>query len=361
MSSMSKKNIDYLLVSPTALIIDALKQLEGTAMRTLVVANDAKQLLGTLTDGDIRKQIIHGANLYSPITSFYNQSPQTVSFFDKTHLKRLFLKHKIMVIPIVDSQNKIVDIISWDALFSDKSIFKSKNTITNTVVVMAGGKGIRMAPFTHILPKPLIPIEGKTIMEYIMDTFIEQGVASFYATINFKSSIIEAYFKGMLNSPYSLSFLKENSYGGTASSLSLLPKQDQEIIINNCDVIIKADYSKIIETHRKKKATLTIVASIHHFQIPYGVIEQDSNGHVMSINEKPERSYIINSGVYILNPDIIALIPKDQKFDMTDLIELLIKNNQRVVSYPISASEFVDIGNWDSYRQALQQFSKMDF
>jgi dTDP-glucose pyrophosphorylase len=355
---MLEKNI---LIAETETIKDVLKKLETTAERVLLVTDEKNRLLGTLTDGDVRRYLLLGKSLDDTVKDCYFKSPTFVRLgeFSLDEVKAIFLKKKIDLIPILDFDDTVIDYIVWNQAFEDKSKPKRKGKINVPVVIMAGGKGTRLEPFTKILPKPLIPVNDKPIIEVIIDEFRRQGGKQYYLVLNFKAEMIEAYFSGV-EKDYDLKYLRENEFLGTAGGLKILNGAIiDDFIVSNCDVIVKADFQQVIALHKNQKAAMTVLSSIQHHKIPYGVINFREKGLVTDIMEKPEYTMTINTGVYVLSREALAFIPDNEYFDMTDLIRTLIENGRKVVTYPVNGNEYIDIGQWDEYRQAvdkLQQF-----
>ena len=219
------------------------------------------------------------------------------------------------------------------------------------VVVMAGGKGTRLYPYTKILPKPLIPIGDIPIMERIIDKFVEYGVADFYATVNYKKSMIKSYFADLAKE-YSIQYVEEDKPLGTAGSLRLIDTEFEcPIIVTNCDILIHADYADIYKYHKESGNAITIVSALKNIVVPYGVIHSKENGTVISMEEKPKLSYFVNTGMYVLNPDLLQKIPEDTFFHMTDLTDLLIQEGKQVGMYPISEDSFLDMGEFEEMRR----------
>ena len=212
-----------------------------------------------------------------------------------------------------------------------------------------------MAPFTNVLPKPLIPIGDKTILELIIDEFQVFGIDNFFFTINYRGEMIKAYFD-CIEKAYNVNYLKEVAFLGTAGSLKLLPPDfSNTFIVSNCDIIVKADYSDVLEFHRNSGALLTVLSSIQHYKIPYGVIQFEPGGGVTGFEEKPEYSFCINTGVYILDIECLKYIPEGEVFHMTHLMELIMKNGGKVATYPVNENDYIDIGQWEEYRRVISQ------
>jgi NDP-sugar pyrophosphorylase family protein len=215
---------------------------------------------------------------------------------------------------------------------------------------MAGGKGTRLKPLTNILPKPLIPIGNKTIVEEIMDRFVDVGCNHFYMSINYKAETIKHYFGQLQNENYKIKYLHEEKSLGTAGSLSLVrDKISSTFFVSNCDIIVDEDYSEILKYHKQNENELTIVSALKHFPIPYGIIETGNAGIMTRIKEKPEFTFQINTGVYILEPHLLDEVPNNKFFHITDLIEKVQNRGGRVGVFPVSEGSWTDIGQWDEY------------
>ncbi len=332
----------------------ALKKLDKTAKKVLLVVDHENRLLGTVTDGDVRRYILSGKSLDNNICDIYNKRPIYIKKeeFTPERIKEMLIKSKVGLIPIVDKEGKIFDFVTWDQLFSE---MPQTNKVNIPVVIVAGGKGSRLEPFTKVFPKPLIPIGDKPIVEVIIDEFKKQGVNKFYLTLNHKGEMIESYFKSVKKN-YKLSFIWEKTFLGTAGSLKLLGKRVGDLfIVSNCDVLVKANFEEAVNSHKAQGSMLTILSSIQHHKIPYGVVKSKEKGRVVSITEKPEYTLTINTGVYILSRECLEFIPKNTAFDMTDLIETLIKNKKVVITYPVNESDYIDIGQWDEYKNAIEK------
>ncbi|MBI5209043.1 MAG: nucleotidyltransferase family protein [Elusimicrobia bacterium] len=351
-----------LLIPEDATVKAALKQLDKSAEKMLAVVDAGRRLLGTLTDGDIRRHILRGNDLDAGIEGVYHKGGTSMrrEDFSLSEARKILVKGKFGVIPIVDAERRVVDQITWDQAFSQAGLEQARpgrEAIDVPVVIMAGGKGSRLEPYTKVFPKPLIPVGDKPIMEIIIDQFRQHGVRDFYATLNFKGEMIETYFNG-IERDYRLHYLREKDFLGTAGSLTLVADRiDRTFIVSNCDIIVKADYAEVVRFHRKHGAALTVLSSIQHFVIPYGVVSFREGGEVTDIAEKPEYTLTINTGVYVLDRGCLDLIPKGRIFNMTDLILALVAAGKKVVTYPVNENDYVDIGQWDDYKKAVEKLT----
>ena len=265
--------------------------------------------------------------------------------------KRILRDKKIDLIPIVDEEYKVVDYITWSIINGRK---QNKKTLCNvSVVIMAGGKGTRMEPFTSVLPNPLIPIHEKPIIEHIIERFTDMGCSDFHLTVNYKGKILKAYFEE-LKPDYSVSFVDESQPLGTAGSLQYLKEKfDKPFFVTNCDIIIKADYVNLYEFHQKGGYDITLVASAKEYIIPYGTCELNVEGELSHINEKPKYDFLINTGLYILSSDILELIPENRFYHITHLIEEAINQGKKVGVFPIDDDAWIDVGEWAEYKKVM--------
>jgi len=346
-----------IMVGPKATIRESMKILDKTARGCLLVVDDQEKLLGTLTDGDIRRAILAGNGFSIAIQSIFNKKPYTLkkARYTTEEAENLLRSKEIDLIPVIDDDSRVVDFITWSKLDVVETAFVGKNLGQVPVVIMAGGKGTRLEPFTKILPKPLVPIHDKPIIEHIIERFINVGCQEFYLTVNYKSRIMKAYFEE-LNPDYMVHFIEESEPLGTAGSLRFLAgRLDRPFFVTNCDIIVKSDYASIYEFHRKNGYDVTLVASAKEYIIPYGTCELNGDGYLSHINEKPSYDFLINTGLYVLNPDVLDIIPPDKFYHITHLIEDLKNAGKRIGVFPIDDDAWIDIGQWAEYQKAVER------
>ena len=340
-------------ISPETTIRKAMKALDKTAEKCLIVVDEDMKILGTLTDGDIRRSILTGIHISATIKNIYFTKSTTLlvgQYTSDEAIKLLRIK-KLDLIPIIDENLKVLDYVTWNSLGEMNE--EDKVSLSGIpVIIMAGGKGTRLEPFTKILPKPLVPIHDKPIIEHIIERFTSLGCIEFYITVNYKSVLLKAYFEE-LQPNYKANFISEAEPLGTAGSLKLLEgKFTQPFFVTNCDVIIQADYNSLYDFHVKEKNDITLVASTKEHIIPYGTCELNDDGQLSKINEKPSYDFLINTGLYIINPDVLKLIPENKFYHMTHLIEDVNKIGKRVGVYPIDDDAWIDVGQWAEYQKA---------
>jgi dTDP-glucose pyrophosphorylase len=352
-----ESNIKDFFIPVTESIINAMKQLDVTGEKILFVVCDNDKLFGTLTDGDIRRWILSGGSLSETVDKICNQKPMFVyQDYDPNSVKQKMLETKLECIPVISDDNTLVQLLFKKDLFEEPHLHKIVDKIDVPVVIMAGGKGTRLDPFTKILPKPLIPIGDKSVIEIIMDKFVEYGINRFHISINHKSKIIKSYFEE-IKADYQLNFIEEEKALGTAGSLTYINGIIKEtFIVTNCDIIIDANYKEMLDFHKKNKNDLTLVASIKKFSVPYGVCEIENGGVLLKINEKPSFTFLVNTGMYYLEPALLDMIPKSEFFHMTHLIEKVKENGGKVGIFPISENSWIDTGEWEEYRRAVAKF-----
>lgn len=345
-----------LTVTPDITIHQAMKTLDKTAEKCLIVVDENKKLIGTLTDGDIRRSILAGMGFSATIEDSFFTEPSILKKDEYTKEKaiKLLSIKKLDLIPIIDENRYVVDYVTWSSL-GEKSE-KDENSLTSvSVVIMAGGKGTRLEPFTKVLPKALVPIHGKPIIEHIIERFTNVSIHEFYITVNYKSRILKAYFEE-LQPDYSVTFYNETEPLGTAGSLKFFEgKFDEPFIVTNCDIIIEADYTSLYEFHNKEKNDITLVASAKEYIIPYGTCVLNGDGHLDHINEKPKYNFLVNTGLYVVNPEVLHLIPEGKLYHITHLIADAKDQGKRVGVYPIDDDAWIDVGQWAEYQKAVER------
>jgi len=338
-----KKRIANRIIGINASILHCLKKMDSEKVKLLFVF-DADQFIGIITIGDIQRAIIKNTNLSEKVSTILDKNKIYASRDEALEsIKNKMFSLRAELMPIVDEQHNLVNVYFWEDVFGEtkkEPLFR----FNLPVVIMAGGFGTRLKPLTNVLPKPLIPVGDKTIIEHIFERFHDHGCNNFFISVNYKADLIEYYINN-LNMRYQISYLKEEEPMGTAGSLSLLSGLINEtFFVSNCDIMVDQDYSEILDYHRDNYNEITIVGALKHIPIPYGTIETKENGKLISMSEKPEFTMKINTGMYILEPHLIKEIPSNY-YHITDLITSLIKQKRGVGVFPISAKSWVDIGD----------------
>ena len=332
---------ENLLISKDHTVREALQLLDTAAKKVLFVVENM-QLIGAVSDGDVRRWILKSESLDSNVSEIMNKTPYYINTIDRELAFDKMNKLGITAIPVVDENNVVVEIFSW---IEDEETTAEKVDIP--VVIMAGGKGERLKPFTNILPKPLIPINEKPIIEHIMDSFNHYGCNEFYITLNYKKAMLKAYFEEV-DYEYTIKYVEESKPLGTGGSLYYLADSLQEtFFVSNCDILLDVDYNDVYKYHKKNGNIVTILTSLIQYAIPYGVVEIKSDGQVDKMSEKPQQDHLVNTGVYLVEPDIFNCIDVEEYVQMPDLVERLLSNNQKVGTYPIGKDQWMDMGQLD--------------
>jgi len=351
---MGRTPLECLQILPGTSIKGAMKKLGETERQILFVVDTNNILIGTVTDGDIRRGLLNGSCFEDKVEGLMKKefrSLRDTGVDLKNQAKKIMTEALIEQVPILDEDGVIVDAIFWIDLFGGERVIKREKH-ENQVVVMAGGKGARLDPFTRILPKPLIPIGNKPVIELIMDRFYQHGFHKFIYTLNYKKEYLKLFFKEN-KYPYSIDWVEEDVYLGTAGSIYLLKDRVKEpFFVVNCDSFVEADYEEILAWHKEHEASITIVGCHKEVTIPFGVLEL-SDGKLERIREKPVHDVIINTGVYVIEPHVISYFQEGEKMDMDNLIELAAAK-EKVSVYPLYGNWF-DIGQWQEYKTNIDK------
>jgi dTDP-glucose pyrophosphorylase len=326
-------------------MLEAMNILDRVAMKILFVVKDGK-LLAAITDGDIRRWILKKGNLDAKVRDIANYTPIFVYEKDKSTARQIMKKKVIEALPVVDNLMRMVSIV----FLNDKEI-QSKNNLNLPVVIMAGGFGTRLYPYTKILPKPLIPIGDLPIAEHIINRFHSFGCMQFYLVVNHKKNMIKAYFNEV-DKAYNVTYVDEDKPLGTGGGLSLLKgKINSTFILSNCDILIEEDYEKMYQYHKKEKNLITMVCSLKNVRIPYGVIDIDETGSIESMKEKPELSFFVNTGMYIVEPKVIEELEEDKVIGFPDIMDKYKSAGEKIGIYPISEYAWMDMGQLDEMEE----------
>lgn len=353
---MENNNIEQYLVHTDITIRVAMKQLDSSHRKVLFLVDERNMIKGSISDGDIRRWILSEGSLEDSIFKVANPNTYFVNVgYDFDILKSVIFEKKYTAVPICNEDNSIYDIIFWDQISQGYKKILKHDKIDAHVIVMAGGKGTRLEPFTKVLPKPLIPIGDKTIIEIIIEKFCEYQIEHFFVSVNHKAKIIKSYFEEIAPS-YKIEYIEEEKPLGTIGALSMLDGKFQKpIIITNCDIIIDTNYSDFVNFHIENKYDISLVASMMNHKVPYGVCEIEKGGLLVDFKEKPEYSFLASTGMYIINPELISLIPKDTFFHITDLMKLVKEKSGKIGVFPIGEDAWLDTGEWNEYRKTVDR------
>ena len=339
------KNWRELLVLPTTPIIETMHIINDTAKQFVVVVDHQNRLLGTVTDGDIRRAILRGETLESPIQQVMNNNP-LIEYIGKSDddYKNILKKKKIKQLPILDSNDRIINVI-----FIDENLTEKK--YSNIAVLMVGGLGTRLRPLTESIPKPMLNIGNKPILETIIENFKHFGFTNFVLSVNYKKKMIMDYFQDGTHLGVNIEYIEETKRLGTAGALSLLlEKPTESFFVMNGDLLTKINFEQLLDFHNETDSTATMCVREYEYQIPYGVIETKDH-QLLSIVEKPVHKSFVNAGIYVLNPIALEHVPNGEFYDMPELYKKLMHEQEKVSAFPLR-EYWLDIGRLDDYEKA---------
>jgi len=329
-----------------------MKKMDEIKMKILFVFNE-KEFEDILTLGDIQRAIIKDHALNDGVISILDRNKIYADINEPIEsIKKKMESIRAECMPVLDDR-ELVEVYTWEDLFGENQE-PQKDMIDLPVVIMAGGKGTRLKPLTNVIPKPLVPVGDKTILEVIMDQFEAIGCHKFYMSVNYKADMMR-YYLSQLDHQYDVEFFMEDKPLGTIGSVSLLKgKISKPFFVSNCDSINEQDYRDVYDYHVNNHNDMTIVTMVKSLKIPYGVIETGEDGLMVDLKEKPEHTYMVNSGVYILNPELIGEIPEGKFFHITHLMEKVKARGGRIGCFPVSEHSWKDMGEWPEYLKMIK-------
>jgi dTDP-glucose pyrophosphorylase len=344
------KDWQVIAVSSATPMRDVLSVIDKSAMQIALVVDDSHHLLGTTTDGDIRRALLRGDNLDTPARDFMNANPVTgLIDEDPESWQRAMQRHTLQHLPLLDANGCVQALARKEAPQDPQR--------ENPVVLMAGGMGTRLRPLTDRQPKPLLKIGDKPILETIIENFAAQGFHRFFLCINYQGEKIKQFCGDGRKWGVEIAYIEEHKRLGTAGALGLLPVQlDKPFFVMNGDLLTKVDFVRLLGFHQKQQNVATLCVREYRYQIPYGVVKLNQH-QVVNLKEKPVQYYFVNAGVYLLEPEVLKHIPQNQYFDMTQLFEYLIQNNIKVGSFPLR-EYWMDVGRMEDFEQAHLDYAE---
>ncbi|WP_375105675.1 nucleotidyltransferase family protein [Lysinibacillus fusiformis] len=339
------------IVNQNHTLLETMKVIDDSSLQFAVIVDEEQHLLGTVTDGDIRRGILRGEGLDVKITSIMNPNPITAKSGQRYHKYKQLMKSKMLKqLPIVDENNRIINI-----LFAD-NIETTLNK--NTVVLMLGGLGTRLRPLTNDTPKPMLRVGNKPILETIIEGFKQYGYTNFIFSVNYKKEVIQDYFQNGEAFDVTIEYIEEDKKMGTAGALSLLKKRPTKpFFVMNGDLLTQINFDQLMQFHMEYESVATMCVREFEYQIPYGVIETNGTD-LVTIKEKPIHRSFVNAGIYVLNPDVLDYIPQDEFYDMPSLFEKLIEKNSKTSVFPIR-EYWLDIGQIDDFNKANNEVKEL--
>ncbi len=337
-------NINELFLHRDATLLQAMRQLDATGRRILFVTDEQDTLLGALTDGDVRRFIVGGGDVNAPAEQAANKNPRRLAVGERYTAQSYLRAHGIDAVPLVDDDGHVVDVV-----FDNRLENAPCGQIDLPVVMMAGGLGTRLYPYTKILPKPLIPIGEKPIAEHIIDNFCRFGCRDFRLVVNYRKNMIKSYFSE-LDTDYTVTYQDEDKPLGTGGGLAFLKGQlNGTFILTNCDILVRADYADIYRYHKEHGNKITMVCAFQHTTIPYGVVELAEEGRIARMTEKPQMNFLTNTGVYLVEPEVVEEMEDGVAIGFPDIIEKWrARDNNTVGVYPVSENCWMDMGQMET-------------
>jgi len=320
-------------------VLEAMQKIDRNACGILFIVDCLEKLIGCITDGDIRRYLLAGGKMDGSVLDAANPSPRSARTLDEARL--LYHERDYIVIPIVSDDGRMIDLYSGE---QGKRKKKHRHTIDIPVVINAGGRGTRLEPYTKVLPKPLIPVGDLPIIEHIMKEYQSYGCEDFHIIVNYKRELLKSYFSDSENH-YSIMWYNETEPLGTGGGLSLLRgKINSTFFFANCDVLLTANYNSMLKFHKENGNVITMVCAYKSFVVPYGVVEMGVNGEIQNMKEKPHMSFLINTGIYIVEPEVIDDMEDGVAVDFPDIVSMEKAKGKRVAVFPVSENDWMDMG-----------------
>lgn len=340
---------EHVLVGPQTTIHELIVRFTELTPQIGLVVDERRCLLGTVTDGDLRRGLLRGVTTDASIADIMNRTPRTFRFGDpQSDVLAFMRRERIQHVPVIDFAGRVVDLITVESLLQPQPQ-------EMPVVLMAGGKGLRLRPLTENTPKPMLEIGGRPILETIVRRLAAAGFVNFHISVNYRAEVIQDHFGDGGAFGVNVHYIEENEPLGTAGPLGLLPRDlDKPVLVMNGDVLTKFDPGQMIAFHSQNRGAATMGVREHEVQVPYGVVDLE-NHHIVGLREKPVERYFINAGLYILGPEARALVPRGAACDMPALFEICREVNLKTLAFPVR-EYWVDIGRPEDYRRAADEY-----
>ncbi|MBW8636206.1 nucleotidyltransferase family protein [Hoeflea sp. WL0058] len=344
-------NLQNLIISPQADLRAAIAAIDRGARQVALVVDEADRLVAVITDGNIRRGLLRGLSLDAPVSEVMNRTPTTVRIEDGVEAaRRLMRERQLHHVPLIDAESRIVDLLWID------DITRAARR-TTPVLLMAGGLGMRLRPLTESIPKPMLQIGGRPILEQIIENLADQGFTRFVLSINYLGDIIRDHFRDGSRFGVQIDYVEENERMGTAGSLSLLPQYPKEpMIVMNGDLLTSVRFDALLLFHHETDAVATLCARHYDMQVPYGVIDSDGT-RLLGIVEKPVHRHFVNAGVYVLSPEVFDELEPGMPLDMPDLLARLTDRGDTVSVFPLR-EYWLDIGRIEDLERARQDYHR---
>jgi len=350
-----KRPIDWrtLVISPELSFLETIQKIEAGAQQIALVVDGGGKLLGTVSDGDVRRAILAGVPLDQSVRAIMKSTPTTIVKGESRltallKMKELLIRH----IPVIKTDGTLIGLETLSNLLY-------LDLMPNTVLLMAGGLGTRLGELTKDSPKPLLQVGPKPILEIILENFMEYGFRRFYVSLNYKGEMIQDYFGDGRRFGVDIQYIWERQRLGTAGALSLLPERPKHpLVVMNGDILTRMNFRQMLDFHESQRALATMAVKEYSFQVPYGVVRIQDGTHMISLDEKPLQNFFISAGIYILEPELLGLVPKDTPYDMPELFQTLLRQNHLPAVFPVH-EYWLDIGQRPDFDRAHNDYYHM--
>ena len=350
---MKDRDINRYCLAESSTIQDCMELIGKTKKGIALIVDGDGRLIGTVTDGDIRRYVLTGRSINNLVSNVMWTSPITASTeASEKEILELTKKHFVRNIPILDNNGFPCGIVHLTDIVSE-------GNSCQCAVIMAGGEGRRLRPITEDIPKPMVKVGGEPVLESIINAVSRSGISDIYITLNYKADIIKDYFKDGSKQGVKIKYIREDKKLGTVGSLTLMPKiPTSPLLVINGDVITKINFQRLIDFHIQHRCMMTVAAIQYMLKVPFGVL--DLSGHyLLGINEKLEQRFLCNAGIYMVEPDVLSLIPDGVRFDMTDLVTVLTRKGFPVTTFPVH-EYWIDIGQMEDLKKAQKDFKDLN-
>jgi len=349
-----RKEVEDLFVRGGESALSAMQKMDEVGHKLLMVQTEQGDFAGLVSIGDIQRHLVDGGELSVPVKEVQRDEIRVCREEDSYEdIRAEMLRYRTEYMPVLTSDGELSDVIVWEDIF-DSSDQRREPIEGVTGVIMAGGKGTRLRPLTNVIPKPLVPVGDRPILEHIIDWFSQYGVTDLFISVGYKADMIRQYVADNVTADVDIPFVEEDQPMGSIGSLSLMKERLKEtIVVSNCDILVDNSLADIVDSHEEKGNAMTLVSSLKSYDIPYGVVNVDEDGQFIEMDEKPTKSFWVNTGVYVIDEEIYTLV-EEGKMNMDALIDRARASDHRVGAFPVSEGAWMDVGQWEEYERTQE-------
>ena len=334
--------------------LSAMQKMDEVGRKLLMVRTEQEDFAGLVSIGDIQRHLVDGGDLSVPVKEVQRDEIRVCREGDSYEdIRAEMLRYRTEYMPVLTSDGELSEVIMWEDIFeSDDQRRKPIEGVTG--VIMAGGKGTRLRPLTNVIPKPLVPVGDRPILEHIIEWFAQHGVTDLFISVGYKADMIQQYVADNVTADVDITFVEEDQPMGSIGSLSLMKERLKEtVVVSNCDILVDNSLVDIVDSHEEKGNAMTLVSSIKSYDIPYGVVNVGEDGEFVEMDEKPTKNFWVNTGVYVIDEEIYSLV-EERKMNMDELIGRARESDYRVGAFPVSEGAWMDVGQWEEYQRTQE-------